>query len=529
MNKEAILQYAQKLYGFDIRVQLEEGGDDWFRFKVDSAGRLFVEAGTPRGVLYSVYRALEGKTSGEEHPQFAIRGLNPCESLARHTDEQITTLIDRMGRWRMNTLIIHSNYGFLSRRQIILRETQKRGIEIVHYTYSNLCFLEGMPARYFAKDEHGEPKWQSLQCETRLCVSDAAGLGQYRHNVRKYLAGHPDYTRMLFCTADGGELCQCKKCRDLGPMAQWQAIFDPFFDEAQESRHLEMLSYVQRFRVPTDRARISRLDRVLFDTHLRFPRTPLGQAHEWMKQGLRHCYPPEFDPICDARGDQPINQYLLDRLVDWRAAFTGQLYVFENLMIQGLWGCPRPNTSIYLEDLRTFKKLGLNEVVYEAFEPGIKPFLPTFEAIAQMQWDLEYPYQRDALEERYVSEGATDGDFLAAHPGHEKWAELRGNYPRSELAGLLYRYHRDPSAAICREVLNYILNHPEREDFDWIYVAHAALKKAAKLGVLEPRNPEEGDFLNLKKLWDFQERYSPGRDQAIKVIQSLSGRVVKQR
>ena len=53
--------------------------------------------------VFSFARELYGK----EKPEFSIRGLNPRESLNRHTKEQIIKLIDRMGRWRMNTIIIH--------------------------------------------------------------------------------------------------------------------------------------------------------------------------------------------------------------------------------------------------------------------------------------------------------------------------------------------------------------------------------------------------------------------------------------
>ncbi|MBE2204019.1 MAG: hypothetical protein IAE94_06755 [Chthoniobacterales bacterium] len=521
MDPSAILSFARELAGRELDVALHGDATDWYRFRAGEDGLLRIEADNARGVLYAVYDSLAGKEAGEGTPEFAIRGINPCESLARHTPAQLETLLDRMGRWRMNTLIIHSNYGFLPFRDLILRETRRRGIDIVHYTYSNLCFMEGLAPEHYARDASGNPKWTSLQCETRLCASNEEALRKYREGLRSYLERHPDYERMIFTTADGCELCECPGCRTISPIGQWQAIFDPFFDAAHATHQIEMLSYVQRFSVPGDLSRIRQLPRVLFDSHLRFPRTPLGQSHEWMKHGLRHCFPPDGDPIQDPRGDVPINTYLWDRLLDWRGAFDGQLSVFENLMVQGIWGCPRPNTSVYLDDLRNFRKAGINGVIYECFEPGITPFLPTFDAIARTMWDLDAPHVPTDFEAGYLADGATDGDFLAMHPGHEKWALWRDRTPRAALAVLLYRFHREPSVEVCHEVLHHILNHPEKEDHDWIYIAQGALKKAFALGAIQPATPREAAFLNLKKLWDFQELHHPSRESAIEVIHSL--------
>ena len=483
-HDQACLAFAHDLYGHEIQFDLRDGAGDAYTFHVGVDRALHVKAGSARGVLYAVYDALAGKRSGDERPEFVIRGLNPCESLNRHTPEQLVRFMDRMGRWRMNTLIIHSNYGFRTHQALIEREAAKRGIELVHYTYSNLCFMDGIAPEHFAKDSERRAMWDRAECETRLCVSDAQGLRQYAANVRRYLEEHPAYARLLFATADGYKVCQCPGCRGLNALGQWQKIFDPFFDEACGRRKLEMLVYLQRFSVPPDLARINRIDRVLFDTHLRYPRAPLGAPHAWMKQGARFCGP--ADPLQDPRGDQPINVYLWDRLVEWRQAFKGQLYVFENLMIQGICSCPRPNTSIYLDDLRNFRKLGIDGVVYEAFEPGIDPFLPTFDAIAVAMWAVDYPYTPTVFERAYLD--PDDGDFFGRLPGHPKWDRWRGNYPRAELAKRLYHFNRltdvaappgsgaggNPEKIIvcCREILDYIINHPQREDLDWIYMGH---------------------------------------------------------
>ena len=38
---------------------------------------------------------------------FSVRGFNPCESLLRHTPEQLRRFIRRMKQLNFNTIIIH--------------------------------------------------------------------------------------------------------------------------------------------------------------------------------------------------------------------------------------------------------------------------------------------------------------------------------------------------------------------------------------------------------------------------------------
>ncbi len=443
-DNRSLYSYARELYGRDIQVEIGGNAGDAYAFHVGDDNTLHVKTSNARGVLYAVYDALSGRRIGQEAPEFAIRGLNPCESLNRHTPEQLERLIDRMGRWRMNTLIIHSNYGFQAHRELIEREAAKRGIELVHYTYSNLCFMDGIAPAHFAKGDDGKPRWARAECETRLCASDAEGLAHYARNVAGYLAAHPDFDPLIFCTADGTHTCRCPSCRALDAWGQWYPIFNPFFDSAHGQRRLEALLYQQRWSVPEDLSRIRQLDRLLFD------------------------------------------------------------------------------------------KLGIDGVVYEAFEPGIGPFLPTFDAIAATMWDLQTPYTPTDFERVYLD--ADDEEFWGFLPGHPKWESHRGDYPRETLAKLLYRFQSlkplafQPAQALgteteavecCREILNYVLDHPRREEFDWIYIAFYTLKKAQRFGALTPNDEREREFLESVKLWDFQERHRPPREAAIGCIESL--------
>lgn len=515
-----IVSYARSIAGeINIDARLEPLSGDWYRFEMTGERMLQVTAGSERGVLYAVHEVLTGAARGSRNPAFAIRGLNPCETLARHTPEQIERLIDRMGRWRMNTLIVHSNYGYRLHRETIERECAKRGIAIVHYTYANLAFMRAMPSRYFAKSADGRLICPRLECETRLCASDPKGLRLYAKGVNQYLAEHPDYLRLLFATADGNDRCRCRECAAKNPIAQWQAIFDPFFDRAQ-GRWREMLVYVQRFSVPDELSRIRQLNRVLFDTHLRYARAPLGIAHVCCKGNPRES---EVDPRAT---DAPINVYLLDRLREWRQAFDGELYVFENLMRQGTWSCPRPNTSIYLHDIQMFQRERIDGVVYECFEPGLEAFLPIFDRIAAALWNPELSYTPGPFEQAYLADGATDPVWEHLLPGHPRWRKFDLEYPRMELARRIYVTQVQPSEQSYRDLLQYLQQSP-RDSVDWLLIATQALKGARKHMDIRPSNDMEKLLLTTPKLWDVMESIEDPRCTIEEMLERMLKRIAE--
>jgi hypothetical protein len=514
MNESPVIVFAEKLYGGNITADIKGDKSDWYQYD-ESNGGLYIKTGTERGILYAVYDILSGKKSGNEKPEFSIRGLNLCESINRHTPKQLIQLIDRMGQWRMNTIIIHSNYGYLNHKKLIDTETAKRGIDLVHYTYSNLSFMENVDPSHFAKDDKGQLQCKELECETRLCVSDHQGLEEYSFGLEKYLKEHSDYTRMLFATADGRGICSCPQCINKNAIQQWEPVFDRFFDKAVD-RHREMISYVQRFSVPDNLERIRHLDRVMFDSHMRYPRTPLGAWHAHGKEGAE----PEIKEDPRAK-NTPINVYLLDRLKEWRDTFHGEIYLFENLMIQGIFGCPRPNTSLYLEDLKILKEIGINGVVYECFEPGIKPFLPTFDIIAKCMWNISCEYNPGDFEQEYLANGKNDTNSWALWPGCERWDKFIDEYPMIELAQRHYNSLRYPSSENDRKLLAYVLDTPSREELDWLYIAFRALQNPYKRGEITVQNSMQEIFLKSRKLWDAMEQLENPRDDTVSIIENL--------
>jgi hypothetical protein len=517
-NQSAVLAYALELAGSrTIRYEVMHDGTDGYTFHQAEDDSFAVTAGSGRGVLYAVYDILDGQTSGGGRPAFSIRGINPCESLARHTPEQLTKLIDRMGRWRMNRIIIHSQYGFDEHRALIERETAKRGIEIVHYTYYNLAFCEGIPTKHFAKRKDGapKPKGTRLECYDRLCASDPEGLALYAEGVERYMKAHPDFRHQMLATADGYDYCECEACRGKNPIAQWEPFFNRFFDHAPD-RSREALIYVNRFSVPDDLTRIRRLDGVMFDTHLRVRRDPL-------RQGVRRGFPRTVDEeVVDPRAAGiPFNRYLFERLKEWRAAYPGNLYVFENLMVQGLFGLALPNVSVYLDDIRAFYLEGIDGVVYEAYETGIRYFLPHLERIALALWNPELPYEPDDFETTYLNDLESP-----EWPGDVYWNDYLKKLPEPEIYRLGANYKSSPSWANCLALLQAILTREDRDRFDWLYIGFTTMHYLhTQVAPVPNPDPLEELFLTTHKVWDFMNKVEKPRETAGAVIERLVERL----
>ena len=192
-----VLRFAKTLAaGRTIRATVRHDGSGAYRFTVAADGGIDVESGAERGVLYAVYDVLAGKTRGDSSPAFSIRGLFPCGAEQRHTPEMLRRLIDRMGRWRMNTLGIITAHGYREHGPLIEEECAKRGIETVHYTYYQFAFCDGIPRRCFAVDRQGKPRppGDRLETEDRLCASNPEAKAMFRQGVRRYLDAHPDPT-----------------------------------------------------------------------------------------------------------------------------------------------------------------------------------------------------------------------------------------------------------------------------------------------------------------------------------------------
>ncbi len=296
-DKSPVLQFARQLAnGRAVRAVVRSDGSDAYRFTVAADGDIDVESGSERGVLYAVYDVLAGKTSGDCKPAFSIRGLFPCGVEQRHTPEMLRRLIDRMGRWRMNTLSVITQHGYREHAALIEEECAKRGIEVVHYTYCQLAFCDGIPRRCFAVDQRGKPRppGDRLETEDRLCASNPEALALFRQGVRRYLDEHPDRCRLIFAVPDGLDVCQCEKCRLLGPVGQAMTFFNIFMEES-EGRKLqrEFIVYFQRYKLPADRTWLRKTDAIMFDT---FGRDPLVPLHDPELKTYKNALHKDVDP-----------------------------------------------------------------------------------------------------------------------------------------------------------------------------------------------------------------------------------------
>ncbi len=480
----SILDFARQLAaGRKLEARITGEGGDAYEFTATTNGIVRVVAGTARGVLYAVYDVLDGKTSGKESPAFSVRGINPCESFARHTPEMVARLIDRMGRWKMNRIIIHSEYGFERHKDLILRECGKRGIDLVYYLYDNVCFGNAVPRTYWALDHKGKVRapYDHLEAYNRVCASKTEGFGFYRKGVDSYLAKHTDFRQVMFATADGGDYCQCPECSLKGPWEQVLPFFNMFFDEASD-RNRELLVYHERYEVPKDVSRIGKLNGVMYDLHSRNRMSPLTDS-----------------------GKKTGNRYLYDRLLEWRKVVSGTLYIFENMMIQGDFGVPSYSVQAYLEDLRQFKKDGIDGMIYEVYEPGIRPHLPALDVFSKAMWR---PFDNFQVTE-------------TADPEFQQFRRLVGN-------------SRSTRNLESLKALNtYLVNLPDRDRFDWLYIGFSSMKRCdakAKSILLQTSDPQEKLFLETNKIWDFLEKVEslPGdspREATGKVIEKIVRRL----
>lgn len=485
-----VLRFAQQLAGERmIRATIRHDGSDAYQFKVAGDKAVEVECGSERGVLYAVYDVLDGKSSGGETPAFAIRGLFPCDAAQRHTPEMMRRLIDRMGRWRMNTLVIITHYGYGEFADLIEQECAKRGIDVTHYLYYQLAFCQAVPRECYSVDAQGKPRppKDRLENEDRLCASNSKALELYREGVRRYEREHGDQLRQIFATPDGLCYCQCVNCRRLGPVGQAMPFFRGFMEETNDrGLRRELLVYFQRYQLPEDMSLVRHTDAIMFDDHTRNPQWPLHDPDNMAGPDWAH---KEIDP---RSRDASRNRYLFDRLLEWRAAYQGQLYIHENLMIQGAYGVPRFNTRVYLEDLRQFQKAKIDGVVYEAFECGIRPFLPSFDVLSRALWNpsIEFAIHDDANPEL-----------------HEFYRLVEKTYQENDW----------PS---CRDLMIYLLGRPDREEFDWLFIGYDSMKRAYAQLPIADLTDEERELITTRKLWDYME----GRPNARQTV----GRLIEQ-
>jgi hypothetical protein len=460
-------------------------------------------------------------------PRFSVRGINVCESLARHSPEQVARLIERMASWNMNTLLVHQYYGYKFHKDLIESLCRKHGIHIIYMLHTAFAFTPHIPAVFFALDMDGNPRTKIACNETKLCVSNPEGLGLFRYGARRYFnsdRAKPESTYLVM-DADGYLFCQCPKCRNIKPVDQWAILLEIAVEEAnkaQKNLTIEYLSYVWRYSIPEKIELFQHVHGVHFDTHQRFRWRAFNEAHPVNIFS-------EIEAKVDSRAEGlPINLYLYERLKEWRQKYTGKLYVFENLMLQGSISCPQPYTVNLLKDLDLYESLGVDGVIYEVFEPGIQSFEKQLDLISESLLKkpqipelsaLEKIVQHLLLDEQFNYNPAlgylslNEADILAA---------VKADGYDERLIGYLIRLRTflfDRSYENYCKVARYVLDHQKR--FDWMMILFNLIRIVPKDQLPANLNETTIEFMTVHKLWDMQEKMQSPIEETYQIVQNL--------
>ena len=529
--RDLIKQQAQ---GLQIDYHINSEKTDGFTIVPDGP-RWKIVANNPRSCLWAVYHLADGGAAGTFAPRFEIRGINTCETISRHSSDQLCTLIDRMAHWRMNTLVAHLAYGFDLHGDLIESLCRQRGIDIKYYVQTSLKFLNpDIDTKCFARDRNGRLHAPSLENTTRLCVCEPTALEAFRTGAREFFADDhikPNTTFVLM-DADGYGFCQCTRCRNIKPVEQWNTLFRIAMNEVARSEKnlsIDYLCYVWRYALPEQFKVFNNVSAIMFDTHQRFRWAALNEKHQVTPLSA-------LEGKGDPRAEKtPLNVYLYDRLVEWRKAFSGQIYIFENLMIQGSLSCPQPYTPELLEDLNLYEQLGVQGVVYEAFEPGIQSFEKQISILCQAMWDSSLTYQPRPLDihcRELRTSGVTNYDYknlfnvVLDYLQTESFDALdllrQDNWdtPLIEYMAQLRIFLAERTVQNYRAVMDVILQHKNRFDgiFIGVYLARAIPRE------LHPwiNQGDLGKLLYGDKVWDITEKMSDPLAQTWALVESLA-------
>lgn len=435
---------------------------------------------------------------------FPVRGLNLVESVLRHTPEQLRGFIRRMPGLKLNTLIVQHNYGWQRYGDLILEEAAAAGVELCMMTFSPLTFYRYVDVKphWLAKREDGTLFTDRLVCETQLCSAEPEAIEAFAYGAERWLADLPAAIRHIHVRpGDGLNFCRCPVCRTRTESDRWQPFLNAFARVVAAKRpdlKWESDVYALRYRLPTDRTACSTMDRIMFDTFFRTAVVPIGQEG-WRHDCMNGC---TSEPNPDAV--EP-NVWHGKRLTEWAAAFPGKVYVHENLMAQGLLGVNSQNTATQLQDLKTYRALGLQGVCYEAYEPGYSFFTKQIEILAAAMADESSAADyRPTPFEQEVSSGRWKMGWFCADPAFpvERYIEdpVECTHVRN-YADFIGR----PSPETLRRMFMFTLEHSDR--FDCLMAGFFGCDWARAFGHVDfsAAQPETRRLLSFRKLWDFME------------------------
>ncbi len=435
---------------------------------------------------------------------FAIKGFNPCESLLRHTPEQLCRFIRRMKELHLTTLVVHSDYGWRRYRELIERECREAGVEVTLMAFGPRSFfsLVDWKCSWFAVDEQGRACTERPECETHPCASNPEALAAFEEGAEKWFREVPAWIRRVHIRAgDGLMFCRCEQCRRLPEHEHYRPFVEAFLRAARRVRpdlKLETDLYVKRYHVPRLHEAYGELDRLMFDTFYRHPFFPIGSSRDTCNRfAMQYAAPAGM-----ADAETP-NEYYLKRLREWNALFPGKVYIHENVMCQGYWGISQHNAGVYLEDQETYRRLGLAGVCYEAYEPGYGAFAETFRALAAGRRSAPPTALERLLPESGMRYFCTDAGFpLERH--------------LDEIQCRLVRFHQRARTGLTAEEFRALAEFEWRhgEQLDPIFTVASAAHGGVAMGTLRFEGLSEAarDFISRRKLWDFMEEIPLSQD-----------------
>lgn len=433
---------------------------------------------------------------------FEIRGFNLCESILRHTPEQLRTFIRRMKELNMNTLIVHYDYGFKRYQDIIIEECEKANVEIILMTFGPRTFLSYTPWKtdWFAKKLDGTAYTERLECDTYPCAFVPEVLEAYEYGAKQWLLSLPKEIKHVHMrAADNLLFCKCEKCRELPDHEKWQPFVDIFVKAVQECRpdlKFETDVYVKRYNIPEHCESFHAMDNIMYDTFYRHTFYPIGSHEDVMNKGSVRWAATEPNPDAETP-----NEYHMNRLREWTSKFPGKVYIHENAMAQSYFGNFQHSTATYLEDMKLYRELGIKGICYEAYEPGYAGFAEMFEILAKAMNGEEVDYVPTDIEQEMkkypMNLFCNNPDFpieqYIKEPVYLKHAEL------------YRRYLLEPSADLYREYVRFAFDH--EDVLDPIYIGFCMAQSGIKLEHLKfsGLSAQADDMLSRRKLWDFME------------------------
>ena len=438
----------------------------------------------------------------KKNTPFAIRGFNLCESILRHTPEQLRRFIRRMKSLNMNTLIVHYDYGWKRYKDLIIEECRNADVQISLMTFGPRTFFSytDWKKEYFARDPEGNIYTDRPECETHPCRFVPEALDAFEYGAVKWLRSLPPEIRRVHMRAgDGSMFCQCEKCRPLTEYDRWQPFVDRFVKAVHEHRpdlEYETDIYYKRYRIPSDPASLSGMKYIMYDTFFRKPSSPLGSRDNVTDSLLQYA-----DSTHCTTVEKDISAFHTARLSEWTKSFPGQMYIHENAMLQGYMGVFQYGTSAYLQDLEKLRSLGVQGVCYEAYEPGYQNYQEMFEVLADAMNGKEICWEEHALEQllpqTQIYRFCSELDFPT-----EKYITDPVTLQHLKFYA---RFWQEPDDRLFREYVEFALSHDGRLDpilIAW-YCAQAGV--ARKTLAFKNLSSEALDFTARRKLWDFME------------------------